>query len=165
MNRPFKKGSRGFTLLLAALIASITLALGTSIFTIAQKEVALASIGKDSQYAFYAADTAAECALYWDYRYKFFELEPADDAPANPTCAGRPICTGDAEDDCTRRSSYPQTMTFQFEPNGYCALVTVFKRMQGNALRTTIHADGYSTTCAQRETTPRALERSVELNY
>jgi Tfp pilus assembly protein PilX len=63
---------RGFTLMLAALVSSIVLALGTSIYEIAQKEVQLSALGRDSQFAFYAADTAAECALYWDFRYSYF---------------------------------------------------------------------------------------------
>ncbi len=60
---------RGFTLLLAALVASIVLALGSSIFTIAKKQITLSSLGRDSQFAFYAADTVAECALYYDVRF------------------------------------------------------------------------------------------------
>ena len=66
-----KKNEAGFTLLIAALVASVVLALGASIFDLAQKEVTLSSIGRDSQFAFYAADTAAECALYWDFRYSY----------------------------------------------------------------------------------------------
>src|ERR1700677_1297565 len=66
------KRSRGFTLLLAALVASIALSLGSSIYTIVSKELTLSSIGQDSQFAFYAADTAAECALYWDTRFNWF---------------------------------------------------------------------------------------------
>ena len=62
----------GFTLLLAALVASIVLALGSSIFTIAKKQVTLSSLGRDSQFAFYAADTIAECALYYDVRFAAF---------------------------------------------------------------------------------------------
>src|SRR3990167_4752401 len=67
-----RNGERGFTLLLAALVASIVLALGASIFGVAQKELTLSSIGRDSQFAFYAADTGAECALYWDFRHQAF---------------------------------------------------------------------------------------------
>src|SRR4051812_44341832 len=63
---------RGFTLLLAALTASIALSMGASIFLIAKKEVTLSSLGRDSQYAFYSADQAAECALYWDLRWNYF---------------------------------------------------------------------------------------------
>ena len=45
--------------LLAALVASVALSLGSSIYEIVSKELVLSSIGQDSQYAFYAADTAA----------------------------------------------------------------------------------------------------------
>lgn len=63
---------KGFTLLLAALIASIVLSLGVSIAGLIQKELILSSTGRDSQFAFYAADSGAECALYWDVRKRVF---------------------------------------------------------------------------------------------
>src|SRR3990167_2209689 len=75
--------SRGFTLLLAALVSSIVLAVGAAIFGIAQKQVLLSAIGRDSQLAFYAADTAAECALYWDFRCNYFA---SSTALINPSC-------------------------------------------------------------------------------
>src|SRR5229473_174899 len=71
-NSKLKTNQKGFTLLLAALISSIVLSLGAAIFSIAQKELALSSVGRNSQFAFYAADTAAECALYWDVRFSAF---------------------------------------------------------------------------------------------
>lgn len=78
-----KRSEQGFTLLLAALIASIVLALGISISGIVQKELILSSIGRDSQFAFYAADSAAECALYWDIRHQIFSSETP---PSEITC-------------------------------------------------------------------------------
>lgn len=158
----------GFTLLLAALIASVVLALGASIFALAQKEVTLSSIGRDSQFAFYAADTAAECALYWDFRYQYFGTSTPENAQ-NPTCDGKPLnATG-------RSDVYPYTMTsgqmdlFQdVTPIGdFCAQVSVTKSLDPStsALRTVIHADGYSVSCASIETSPRTLQRSVELHY
>ncbi|KKW45527.1 MAG: hypothetical protein UY98_C0044G0005 [Candidatus Kaiserbacteria bacterium GW2011_GWA2_58_9] len=101
---------KGFTLLLAALVSSIVLALGTSIFQLAQKELTLSSIGRDSQFAFYAADSGAECALYWDVRYQRFPT-------STPASVGL------------------------------------------------VHADGFSTNCGAVESSPRALQRSVELRY
>ncbi len=90
--------SRGFTLLLAALVASIVLSIGTAIYSIAQKQVTLASLGRDSQYAFYAADTAAECALFWDDRpntafstqtsYTSYFATTTPTTPALVQCAG-----------------------------------------------------------------------------
>lgn len=147
--------SPGFTILLAALIASLVLALGISVFTIAQKQLILSSIGRNSQYAFYAADTAAECALYWDVRESVFD--PA--APVTPI-----ECDADATVDITNDGgSYPVTYEFEFEPNGYCAQVTVIKNTVHP--RTVIHADGFSVACAEVQESSRVLQRSVEMTY
>jgi hypothetical protein len=79
---------RGFTILLAALVASLVLALGISVFSIAQKQLILSSTGRTSQYAFYAADTGAECALYWDIRHNHF---PTTSPPTTITCDGQEV--------------------------------------------------------------------------
>lgn len=47
--------------------ASIILAVGVSIISIALKQLQISTVGRESQYAFYAANTGAECALYWDF--------------------------------------------------------------------------------------------------
>jgi len=160
------KNQKGFTLLLAALVASIVLALGTSIFGLVQKEIILSSIGRDSQYAFYAADTGAECALYWDVRYRYFGVdEPVDPVPAL-RCAEDDICD-DADDNCTHTGEYPQTLSFQFEPNGFCTNVYIRKTQDGETVRTVVRADGFSRNCnaVDDSGSSRILQRSVELQY
>lgn len=165
---------RGFTLLLAALIASIVLVLSSSIFSIAQKQVRLSSIGRDSQFAFYAADTAAECALYYDIRFHAFGTNVA-------ATAASIVCDKAADgSDLTVASTYVQgtgaaTSTFQMDlfsrdiaadaPSSAinCAQVTIAKN--ATAPFTVIHADGYSTSCATIATSPNALQRSVQLSY
>ena len=165
-----KSDSRGFTLLLAALVSSIVLALGTSIYEIAQKEVQLSALGRDSQFAFYAADTAAECALYWDFRYSYFATSsPSDPAAQNPSCDGQALSASG------RSGSYPYTMTsgqINFFSDttaggGYCAQVAVAKSLDPTtqAIRTVIHADGYNVACSNITTAQQALQRSVELHY
>ncbi len=149
-----KNSQSGFTLLLAALVASIVLSLSTSIYVIAQKQVTLSSIGRDSQFAFYAADTGAECALYWDTRHNYF---------STTTPSGSATCDSQTLTVSGRLPTYPATMTFQFEPGGFCAQVSVKKDVVDP--HTTIHADGFSTSCATIGTNPRALQRSVELHY
>lgn len=57
----------GFVLLYAVMTASIVLAVGVSIISIALKQLSISTLGRESQYAFYAANTGAECALYWDF--------------------------------------------------------------------------------------------------
>lgn len=163
-----RASERGFTLLIAALVASIVLALGASIFALAQKEVTLSSIGRDSQFAFYAADTAAECALYWDFRFNYF-------ATATPAGVADPTCDQEALNATGRSDTYPYTMTSErmdlfrdATPIGdFCAEISVTKSLDPvtSALRTVIHADGYSSPCASVDTNPRTLQRSVELHY
>ena len=169
-----RQADRGFTLLLAALIASIVLALGAAIFSIAQKEVTLSSIGRDSQFAFYAADTLAECALYWDFRYGYFGTTTPAGAQ-NPTCDidtnGHPV-----ELQASGHSvEYPYLVTskkidifYDSIPVGnFCAQVTVSKSRDPatGSVRTIIHADGYSISCDSINVNPRALQRTVELHY
>ena len=57
---------KGFALLFAVLMSSLLLTVGLSIFSIALKELSISTSGRQSQYAFYAADSGRECALYWD---------------------------------------------------------------------------------------------------
>lgn len=159
-----RKSEAGFTILLAALVTSLVLSLGIAVFSIARKSVTLSTLGRDSQYAFYAADTAAECALYWDVppRDAFSTSSPIaaircdDPDPPNPITVANNLPV------------WPNTVftigvATPFEPNGRCAVVTITKRDQPPF--TTIHADGYNVPCAERTTNPRTLQRSVELSY
>jgi len=165
-----KTSQRGFTLLLAALVASISLALGAAVFSIAQKQLTLSGIGRDSQFAFYAADTVAECALYWDFRCNYFAISadlinPSCSNP-NPSCDGAELGQSNMEEG--RTENYPYTMTSdKINLSGnLCAEVSVEKSLDSKgAVRTVIHADGYNTDCPSIGTNARALQRSVELHY
>jgi hypothetical protein len=173
----------GFTLLLAALVASIVVSLGAAIFQVARKQVLLSGVGRDSQFAFYAADTAAECALYWDFRYGYFASTTPTITPA-PTCDGVAltiISSTNLAYPFTKSSQAPINLFVSASPSGgYCAEVRVLKcQGQGpiqpngtcnyvgptDPIRTLIHADGYSVRCADKNTSPRALQRSIELRY
>lgn len=57
---------RGFTLFVAVLVSSLVLAIGFSIGSIALKQLMISGSGGGSLVAFYAADSAIECATYWD---------------------------------------------------------------------------------------------------
>jgi Tfp pilus assembly protein PilX len=63
--KKYKKSS-GFTLFIALIVSSLLLAIGFSLSTIILKQLIFSNSGKESQLAFYAADSGAECALYWD---------------------------------------------------------------------------------------------------
>jgi hypothetical protein len=168
------KREPGFTLLLAAIVSSIVLSLGAAIFSIALKQLTLTSTGRDSQFAFYAADTGAECALYWDVRQQAFATSSDSHVPGQVTCnetantpatiVGTPTATA-------------ATTTFQYnfimrDPSGAFLsgnCVTVFVAKYQNPIThgvsTTVHSDGYTTDCASMTTAPSALQRSVEERY
>lgn len=60
---------RGFTIFFAVLVSSLALAVGLAIYDLLSRELILSQTATQSQYAIYAADTGAECALYWDNKY------------------------------------------------------------------------------------------------
>ena len=165
------RSQRGFTLLLAALVASIVLMLGSSIFTIARKQVALSSIGRDSQFAFYAADTGAECALYYDVRLHAFGTA------TDPEIASVECDKNASGGDTTALTTISGSATSKFSMDLFawniadgkvnltknCVEVTVTKNL--SAPFTVIHSDGYSVSCDDINTSGRALQRSVELRY
>lgn len=62
------KNQKGFALLMAVILTSTLLLITYSLSSITLKEITLSYAGKDSELAFYAADTGVECAQYWDIR-------------------------------------------------------------------------------------------------
>ena len=58
-------------------ISSLLLSIGISIYNITLKELILSSYGRNSQFAFYAADTGLECALYWNIKDAFSTTTPS----------------------------------------------------------------------------------------
>lgn len=60
--------NQGFTIFFAVLVGSLALAIGLAIYDITIRELDLSQTATQSQYAVYAADTGAECALYWDFK-------------------------------------------------------------------------------------------------
>ena len=67
-----KKEGSGFALLFAVLASSLLISIGISIFNISLKELQIATSEQASQSAYYAADSAEECALYWDIKQGAF---------------------------------------------------------------------------------------------
>lgn len=162
------KEKRGFTLMLAALVASLLTALGLAMFAIAKKEVVLSSLGRDSQFAFYAADTGAECALHWDFKHGAFSTSTVYSSTSTPARCGNqalqdfPTPWGEGVSDGISGLGGAYTSSFWFEPEGYCVYVTVVK--QDVFPHTTIESLGYSTPCSDPNH-PRRLERAVRARF
>ncbi len=148
----------GFILSLAVLLSAIILSIGLSVFNIISKEILLASSGRESHFAFYAADTAVECALFWDVKQGIFPT--SSDSLVYGTGGGLASCDGVSIIPFTSSAGTPTAATSTFSLNGthYCAKVTVAKFPNG----TTIEAKGYNT-CVTSD--PIRLERAIRLSY
>ncbi|MCK5588939.1 MAG: hypothetical protein KAI16_01360 [Candidatus Pacebacteria bacterium] len=75
-----KDTQRGFMILISIVVSSLLLSIGMFIATISLKELQLSISAKTTQQAFFAADTAIECALYQDIRVRQFKINNTDAA-------------------------------------------------------------------------------------
>lgn len=153
------KTQRGFTLLLAVLISSVLIALGSAIFDIAIKEVTLSSSGRESQFAFYSADSGIECALYWDLKQDAFSTTSA---LATAKCGNIDATLIDTLSNAgTVNETLVTDFTFPTMPTSSpCTIVKVTR--QYYPTRTTIQSSGYNTCIT---TNPLRLERTIRVTY
>lgn len=147
---------RGFTLLVAMILTSVLLSVGLALLDIALKQVTLSSTARQSQYAFYAADSAMECALYWDQRMNVFRYDYQGNAASEVRCAGAPI-TGFI----SSQSGGVRTSEFSIpcSGGGTQGTVQVYKNQTGV---TNIYANGFNS-CSSSD--PRRVERGLKVFY
>lgn len=153
----YKKDS-GFTLFVAVIITATLLLVSMGLASLTVKENFLTSSSRESQYAFYAADTGAECAIYWD-------VKNGTGLSAFATSTGSTIyCNKDANNPSnptpsTVGGNTVSTFTMTFRPDPYCAIVTVTKAADNT---TKIESLGYNT-CDPANS--RRVERAVRVSY
>lgn len=149
------KTHRGFTLLMSVLVASVMLALGYALYNIAVKELILSSSGRESQFAFYAADTGVECALYWDYNGDTFSTS----SPLTEVACGIATST------LTRNlsgSTYTTTFSFTQRATVPSPCISVIVTRDVSPRRTTIESSGYNTCDTAN---PFRIERAIRVTY
>ncbi len=157
---------KGFVILIAVLLASIFALIGASIFNISVKELVLSSGSRDSQYAFYAADSGLDCALYWDLQHSVFATSThSGSSPSGIYCADQDVTTRDDwswKEPPTNDFKADTIFGFDLFPDDAvrkdCALVDVHKE---NGV-TTIESRGYNTC---DETDSRRVERALRIIY
>lgn len=147
---------RGFTLLIAVIIASVSLSLALALLDISYKQVTLALTAKQSQYAFANADSALECALFWDQKQDAFNF--SDPALSGVACSTGVVVNYDPVDDI---SDNVRTITYDVpcEGSGINASVTILKH---DDAETYIYANGYNTCTASDA---RRIERGLKAHY
>ncbi len=158
-----KQKNRAFVILFAMMISSIILMIALGITNIATKEIKFSSSAKDTNDAFFAADTGAECALRNDR---------TDNPLVSFTEEGIYVnCLGNNTINTTFNNNPKPNWNFTVSGLSFnerwCANVKVIKdNTNPNNIITTIVSKGYNTgdpsACVQTE---NSVERQIELNY
>lgn len=151
------KKNRGFTLFIAIITTGTLLLISTGIINLAVKQSFISNSGRESQHAFYAADTGMECALYWD-------VKNPSGISAFATSTGSTIfCNRDGNNQGNQwvvgGSAISVINRINFLPDPYCAIVTVTKGDNGS---TEIESLGYNTCDTA---SARRVERAVRASY
>jgi len=158
------KKNKGFTLLVAILITSVFLIVSFAVINVALKQLILANSAQESQYAFYAADSGTECAVYWDLKNTTSSFDPS--TPGSISCNGQTITTGSqtvptvpTQPSLIGGGGSNTTSIFSIDFTKGCVIVRVTKAPSG---MTTVNSRGYNT-CSS--TAIRRFERGVTLTY
>lgn len=160
---------KGFTLLFASLIVSVMLSISLSIAHVTLTELTLSSAGRDSQLAFYNADTGLECALYHEYKVagdedgnSFFKVDGVGGVNI-----GDLECNEDEPDSLPIPvvSGATTTTSFSINSGEACFDVEVHKwphETYEYATRVFIESRGYSSC---DENNPRRVERGLYVRF
>jgi Tfp pilus assembly protein PilX len=159
----------GFAMLFSVLVSSLILSVGLSIFNLTLKELVLSSSGRESQFAFFAADSGAECALYWEFKgVDIFATSTSSRTPnpATPQCNLQNInitpTTSDGTSATTQFSFTLPPADAGCSAAGPNVIVTVSKVDNAGIISTTIDSRGYNT-CVTTDTS--RVERGLRIRY
>jgi Tfp pilus assembly protein PilX len=155
---------RGFTLITAVILSSVVLSLGIALLDVSYKQSILASSAKNSQYAFFAADSAMECALYYDQQQTGSGFDYTA-LPSNTISCSNVSINLTSSPNSTVQDVPSQTRTTTFDipcsPAGSAPRAHVIVTKTSAAI-TNIYVTGYSSCVA---TDPRRIERGLTINY
>ncbi len=143
-----KLKTKGYALLFALVIVSAVSMIAAGLSSTSYKQLILSSLVRDSQVAFYNADMASECTLY-------FYLQVKDTPSESDTF----VC-GDYTLDILKNGN-----DYIFEPNenSYDSSDPCFRmEIQEDSNSITMTSDGYNIC---NTSNPRSVEREIEISF
>jgi Tfp pilus assembly protein PilX len=169
--------NRGIAIYMAVIITAALSLVSLAVINITLKQISISSASRDSQAAFYSADSGIECALYWDLKNP---ADPTKSAFSTSTASAPISCnnfpTFNVTNDTTPNKPDPATTTFSltFLTDPYCVTVGVHKSWVAGVPKTQIEAKGYNagtlsganpgvSTCISSNA--RRVERAIFVNY
>ncbi len=144
---------KGISLVIALIMTTLLLSISLSVGNIILRQLRITYTNTNSQAAFYAADSALECALYWDTHTDgtiegSFETAIFGTTTTYQSGAGNPVRCGpntDSPMSFVKITNDPlnniATTTFDVDYGNTCAHIEIIK----NPNRTIISTRGYNT--------------------
>ncbi|MEI8269777.1 MAG: pilus assembly PilX N-terminal domain-containing protein [bacterium] len=157
--------NKGIALLFTIMLSTIFLTMALGVTNIASKELAFSSSAKDSNNAFYAAESGIECALYNDKSTSTFftATNPAD--PADFLCFGNSVNLN------SNINEFDFIISGLGSNNNSCAKVKIVKTFDNSVtppavVSTKITSNGYNLEGNNCDYTgPNLVERVLEVTY
>lgn len=146
-NRNKKNKSSGYALLFTMVIISVIMVIATGIYNSISKQLVLSSTARDSQIAFYEADTAGECMLYASQVKTLFILF---------TTSPQFNCGG-----LTLDITNPDPMVYNLDPNPATKGPAFRIEVDESVLPNVAKAYGYNLW----QDNKRKVERGIEITY
>jgi len=165
------RNSSGFALLIAVIFMSVILALGLALGSIGYKQQLLASGAIESQYAFYAADSALECALYADQQLNSFDYtsHSTSNPPNSLICDSSTATRLNYSYNSGSNELMYVSERVPLDSNKRCADVTIYKykNLQPSNITTYIFSQGYDVSCNTVENPgeTRFVSRGINIQY
>jgi hypothetical protein len=155
------KNQKGYAILFTIVIVSAVSVITAGLTNAVYKQLVLSSLAKDSQSAFYQADTAGDCALYAD-RVQIINNPEIFNSGGPFSCGGLIL---DVEPLIPAGSGYRINPTPEVQASSDpCFRIDVTKDITTvpGITYTTIHAKGYNF-CDKAN--PRTVEREIKIDY
>lgn len=152
-DRKIKK-NKGYAILFSVVVIGIISMITIGLSNAAYKQMILSSVAKDSMTAFYQADMAAECALFFDNEEDI--LNRTDLSTFN--CAGNNL---------TFKKDFPSIGSYAIVPLSEtsidkCFRIDIIKTITPSLVSTEINAMGYNIC---NKSNFRTVERSLKITY
>ena len=147
MMAPPRGSEAGFALLVAIIFMSVMLSFGLALGSLGYKQEVLASGALGSQYAFYVADAALECALQADQQQNLFAYTSNMSAPAPfMSCAG--VSAQSAVVTTHTSAKWVLSERLALDGGKHCADVMISKPEPSVGGTTSLASQGYDVSCA-----------------
>jgi Tfp pilus assembly protein PilX len=165
------KLERGSTLIIAVVLTFVFTTVVVAVTNFSLSDIKLAQGAKESSYAFYAADTGLECALYYDLGQNEF-FDNINSCSGSPQSCEFPVDCGEGEIDAYRATvsecplpsgydgCYMFTTNVDVGSNGrtYQSKVQYMYDLSGAVI---IRSRGYNSNVSDS----RRVERALEYTY